>query len=199
MARAMSASAVAASAGVSRMRSRVASSCATSISRSSMLLRRTSVGCAVSTGLTTIASNSACSFARGPQPGERILQSAARRRPIPRLLAHQADAVLVLGDIGEMGKVAERAHHLDRAVVREAVKRRLQLPPVGGIALAPERDRDLADALHRCECGLALLLPVGVAQYAPGQPNVRRQRPFSVVKLDAGHWSSRFVQLSVAH
>ena len=113
------------------MRSRSASSCATSISRSSMLLRRTSVGCAVSTGLTRIVLEQRLQLAR-ETPAAR--SERARRgscpcgavEPLGRA-RDAADVVLVLGDVGEMREIAEGAHHLDRALAREAVEGRLRV------------------------------------------------------------------------
>ena len=162
--------------GVSGIRSRSASSCATSISRSSTLLRRTSVGCAVSTGLTRMVSNSACSVARGTRA---VLSDAKVFWIVPRsagpsvlLRAHATDLVLVFRDVGEVREIAEGAHDLDGAVVGQAVEHGFELAPRRGVALAPEGDRDLPDALDRRVDGFALLLADGVAEHAPDQTDV---------------------------
>ena len=109
------------------------------------------------------------------------------------LRAHATDAVLVLGDVGEMREITERAHHLDRAVVREAVEGGLELAARRGIAFAAERDRDLADALDRREHRLALLLADGVAEHPPDQPDIVSQRPLSVRNLTNIHRAPRSV------
>jgi hypothetical protein len=99
--------------------------------------------------------------------------------------------VLVLGDVGEMREIAERAHHLDRAVVRQAVEGGLELAARRGIALAAECDRDLADALDRGKRRLALLLADGVAEHPPDQADIVSQRPLSVRNLADIHVSPR--------
>ena len=85
----------------------------------------------------------------GLQLRARHARRAQRARARPRscpgpapqrlgLRAHATDAVLVLGDIGQVRKVAEGAHHLDRALVREAVEGGLELAPRRGVALPAE-------------------------------------------------------------
>src|SRR3954447_14163821 len=133
--------------------------------------------------------------ARRPQPRQRVLNGARKRpgRAALGLRAHATDAVLVLGNVGEMREITERAHHLDRAVVREAVEGGLELAARRGIAFPAERDRDLADALDRGKHGLALLLTDGVAEHSPDQPDVVSQRPLSVRNLTNIHRATRSV------
>ena len=90
-------------------------------------------------------------------------------------------------------KVAERAHHLDRALVREAVEGGLKLAARRGIAFPAKRDRDLADALDGREHGLALLLADGVAEHPSDQPDIVSQRPLSIRKLTVIHRAPRSV------
>ena len=80
-----------------------------------VLLRRTSVGCAVSTGLTSAEAKNlrklgalmpavrACSKVWASVPGRGA-------SPALELRAHPADIVLVFGDVGEMREIAEGAH-----------------------------------------------------------------------------------------
>ena len=119
------------SSGVSATRSRSASSSATSISRSIVLLRRTSVGWAVSTGPTRPVAKKSSSwrrvtpacFARAsacaivPSRGAEAAKAWARRA---------ADVVLVLGDVGQVGEEAVGADDLDGVAARQAVQRGLR-------------------------------------------------------------------------
>ena len=131
--------------------------------------------------------------ARRAQSHQRVLDRAReRRRRALALRPHATDAVLVLGDIGQVRKVAERAHHLDRALVREAVEGGLKLAARRGIAFPAKRDRYLADALDGREHGLALLLADGVAEHPSDQPDIVSQRPLSIRKLPVIHWSAPF-------
>ncbi len=150
----------------------------------------------MSTGLTRIVSNSACKVARGTcaslsaarvlsiVPGECRLASVRQR-------THAADLVLILGNVGEMREIAEGAHDLDGAVVREAVEHGFELAPGAGVALAPERDRDLPDALDRRKDGLALLLADGVAEHASDQPDIVPQGSLAIRKFQHIHGAPR--------
>ena len=67
----------------------------------------------------------------------------------------------------------------------------LELAPRRGVAFAPEGDRDLPDAFDRREDGFALLLPDGVAEHAPDQPDVVPQCPFAIGKFENVHAAPR--------
>ena len=99
-----------------------------------------------------------------------------RRRALHDVGAVAADVVLVLGDIGQMREIAERAHDRERLVVVEAVERRGEFAPRAGLVVAVEADRGLPDALDEIEGLGALLLAHGVAENASEQADVVAQR-----------------------
>ena len=115
---------------------------------------------------------------------ERIGERArARRGAGLHVGAVAPDVVLVLGDVGEMGEVAEGAHDRERLIGGETVERRLELAPGAGLVVAMEADRRLPDLLDERVGLLALLLAHRVAEDAPEQAYVVAQRPvlFGVV------------------
>ena len=85
--------------------------------------------------------------------------------------------MLVLGDIGEMGEIAEGAHDRQRLVGAEGIEHRLELAPRAGLVVAVEADRGLADLLDERVGFLALLLAHRVAENAAEQADVVAQRP----------------------
>ena len=108
---------------------------------------------------------------------ERVSERAGpRRRTLDHMRAIAADVVLILGDVGQMRKVGERAHDRERLVVVEAVEDRRELAPRAGLVVAMEADRGLADALDKLEGLVALLLAHRVAEHAPEQADVFAQR-----------------------
>ena len=100
-------------------------------------------------------------------------------RPVP------ADMMLVLGDVGEMREIAERAHDRERLVGAEAVEDGLELAPGAGLVVTMEADRRLADLLDQRVGLLALLLAHGIAEDAAEQPDIMAERPvlLGVVRL----------------
>ena len=118
----------AASSGVSCVRSRHCQQPRRSRARTSrMLLRWTSVGCAVSTGLTSAWPNHSGDGV-GRHPPSRELRHASatlaalRRRTRERVRAAAPVLVDVLGDVGEVREVAERAHDVERLADRQTVQ-----------------------------------------------------------------------------
>src|SRR5208283_2791178 len=87
-----------------------------------------------------------------------------------------ADVMLVLGDVGEMREIAERAHDRERLVGAQAVEDRLELAPRAGLVVAVEADGSLADLLDERVGLLALLLAHRVAEDAAEQADVVPQR-----------------------
>ncbi len=91
--------------------------------------------------------------------------------------AAAAVVMQVFGDIGELGKEAERPHHRNGRVVVEAAENRLQRLLGIGIAVAMESDRSLADVLDQLEAPVPQLLAQRIAEQAPEQTDVLAQRP----------------------
>src|SRR5262245_51384030 len=86
-----------------------------------------------------------------------------------------------------MREIAERAHDLDGAVVREAVEHGFELTPCAGVALASEGDRNLPDPLDRRKDGFALLLADRVAQDSSDQSDILAQRPVAIRQFQHVH------------
>ena len=185
------------SSGVSRTRSRSVSSRAISISRFCALLRRISVGWAVSTGLTRASVKKRCEPVGGDagllRPAEGMRQGAfARWRAGQVVRAGAADMVQVLGDVGEVREVAEGADDPGGLLGRQAVEQGLELVPRGLVLVAMEADGGLADALDQGEHGLAFLGPYRVAEDGAEQADVVAQRQvlvgdLALVRLGQAH------------
>src|SRR5216684_3095196 len=94
--------------------------------------------------------------------------------------AGAADPVLVLGDVGEVREIAERADDLTRLFARQPIHDLAELAPRGFVLVAAETYRCLANALDNVEDPLALLLAHGVAEDTAEQPRVLAQRPILV-------------------
>ena len=157
----------------------------------SVLLRRTSVGWAVSTGLTSAESKKAPSRPGSTPASRDVLEgegerAGAGRGAENRMRAVAADVMLVLGDVGEMREVAEGAHDRQRLVGAERVEDRLELAPRAGLVVAVEADRGLADLLDERVGLLALLLAHRVAEDAAEQADVVAQRPVLVGVVGVG-------------
>ena len=87
----------------------------------------------------------------------------------------------VLGDVEQVRKIAERAHHLQGLLDVERVQQCVQFRPgrrgAFGIGLgAPERHRGLADALDFLEHVRARVLADHLAEQPPEQPPVLAQQ-----------------------
>src|SRR5579871_4202026 len=93
----------------------------------------------------------------------------------PGTLAHPADVVLVLGDIGQMREVAEGAHDAHGLADRHAVEDQLEFAPRRLVVAAVKPDRGLADALNQIEDVGAFLVADGIAEDAPQQADVVSQ------------------------
>ena len=108
-----------------------------------MLLRRTSVGCAVSTGTISAWSSKA---------GDRVLVDALARQPVERLGDGRAglgrDALPVLGEVGEHGEQHEAAHEGERVVEAQRVEARIDRVRRDDAAMPVDRGRaDIFDPL----------------------------------------------------
>ena len=170
--------------GPCAIRSRRSSSRAIARSASRMLLRCTSVGCAVSTGETIAASSqpatATASTAFGADARQRVGQAAAlRRRPGERVRAAPPVLVDVLGDVREVREVAERANHVERLRDRQRIEQRGEFGPhtVGvGARGAAKADGGAADRLDPVEAVLPGLVAQHVAEHPAQQPRVVLQR-----------------------
>ena len=143
-----------------------------------MLLRITSVGCAVSTG-TINAPIQQCGgcpgfYALGAQELQGRGQRAAllRRRTLP-----------VFRQIGEHGKQHEAAHEGDRLIEREGLKACRQAARVGDAAITVDGGGpDGLDALEQC---LAAVVADYVAQKLAEESNV------GVLSDGGGSWGHK--------
>ena len=154
---------------VRRERGAVAPACsrrAISRSQSRMLLRCTSVGCAVSTGLTSASREPRAPSRRARRRASRSRSSACARLPgcggdaRERVRAPAPILVHVLGDVGELREIAERAHDVQRLRDRQLVEQRGELGAhrggVGGVGAA-KADGRLANRLDAREAVVARL------------------------------------------
>ncbi len=165
-------------------------------SASRMLLRCTSVGCAVSTGLTRAPSHQA-TIASAPTPPDASAAIAPARSPAlrgrtgERVHAPATVLVHVLGDVRELREVRERADDLEHLRGRQSVQHRGErgASRVGLLAVAaPEADRRLTDPLDPRVALLARLLAEHVPEDATEQARVVAQRPVlvGIVRVDRG-------------
>ena len=172
-------------------RSRSSSNFAISSSRVSVLLRLTSVGWAVRTGLTSARSKKSASAFGSTPISRRALKgvserAGARRGAGDRMGAVAADVMLIFGDIGEMREIAVGANDRERLVSVEAVERRLEFAPRADLVVAMEANRGLADLLDQLENLFALLLAHGVAEDSTEQTDVLAQGNVLLVRRARG-------------
>ena len=88
---------------------------------------------------------------------------------------HLADVVLVLGDVGEVGEIAEGAHDPQGLADRHAVEDQFQFAPGRLVVVAMEPDRGLPDAFDQVEHVGPLLVAHGVAEDAAEQADIVAQ------------------------
>src|SRR5262249_28837396 len=96
----------------------------------------------------------------------------ARCRSSQRVGSSPADVMLVFGDVGELGKVAESADDLDVLTMREAIQCHLELVPRSFIFVAVEADRGAANALNDREDRLAFLTAHRIAKNAAEKTDI---------------------------
>ncbi len=105
-------------------------------------------------------------------------RAGQRMRPPPAILVH------VLGNVGEMRKITERANDIEHALDRQRVQHRSQRMARGiglGAARAAEGDGRLADRLDSRVAFGAGLRAQHVAEHASQQPRVFLERQVLVV------------------
>ncbi len=100
----------------------------------------------------------------------------ARLRAGQRVGAGTADVVLVFGDVGEVRKVAEGAHHEIGLFARQAVQQGFQFDAGGIFVVAMQADRQQADALDDVEDFFAFLVADDRAEQLAEQADVLEQR-----------------------
>jgi len=81
-------------------------------------------------------------------------------------------AVRILGDVGELQEVRERADHAQRRIRRQVVEQVVQSGPVFGVSFAREAHGGLAHGLHQLERRCPLLCAHGIAEQAAEQADV---------------------------
>ncbi len=103
-------------------------------------------------------------------------------------LVHLAAAhvVAVLGDVGQVREIAERADHTDGLVGRQVLQQVVERRAGARVALEPISDRQAADALDQLEGLVALLFADHVAEDAAEQPDVRDQGAVLVARVEIG-------------
>ncbi len=101
---------------------------------------------------------------------------ALRRGATLGILLGAAQHMVIFGDIGQNGKVAEGAYHADRLVAAEAAEQLVEGAAVLGVAVAVKLHRELAHGFDDVEHLLPLLLTDQVAQQTPEQADVVEQR-----------------------
>ena len=107
----------------------------------------------------------------------RMRQRAGQRADIAGgiLRAHLPDVVVILGDVGEMRKIAVGADDAHGLGGRHAVEDEFQLAPRHAVLVAMEPDRGLPDAFDQVEHVHPLLIAHGIAENAPEQPDFLAQ------------------------
>ena len=117
--------------------------------------------------------------------GEGMRQRAfARCRGAQGMGAGPADMVLILGDIGEVGKEAEGANNLQRLLRHQTVQRCFEIAPRRQILVSAEADRVLPNVLDSLEDCFPALLAYRVAKNAAEQPDIFAKRQVLVFGLD---------------
>ena len=87
-----------------------------------------------------------------------------------------AQVMAVLGDVGEVREVAERADDVHRTVAAQAREQPVEIAAGAGVALQPIGDGELADLLDPLERRFAFLLAQHVSEDAAEEANVVDQR-----------------------
>ena len=102
-----------------------------------------------------------------------------------------AHMVLVLGNVGQVRKVAERTDHADRLVVAQVLQQPVQRLAGAGVVLQPEGHRQLAHLLDQRKGGGAFLLADHLAQQPAEQADVVDQGFVLGGSVTAGHFFGR--------
>ena len=113
---------------------------------------------------------------------ERAHEAALGRRlagdvGLPRAPA----AVQVLGQVGQVREITERAHHDHRLLAAQRIEHLLEFATRLDIVVAPECDRALAHAFDHLERVAALLVAHRVAEQPAQQPDIVAHRAVGLV------------------
>ena len=99
-----------------------------------------------------------------------------RRRPLEFMRTATADMVLILGNIGQMQKIAERAHHRDHRITGQSVEKGLELRTFLrlklGIGVMAQQNRGLTDMLNESKTILTLTVAHHISEQATEQADV---------------------------
>jgi hypothetical protein len=145
-----------------------------------MLLRWTSVGCAVRTG------DRARRDAGPAQPGQSHFDAAFLRFARAFVNGAPADLVPVFRQVGQVAEIGEGTDHAHRLPGRERLEQALERLVRLRVGIAAEGDRELADPFHQFESRHAFLFPDHVAQDPAEQPDVFDQRTIVVARTPLG-------------
>ena len=107
-------------------------------------------------------------------PSTKKLTTAAFAGAVPKIRTPSADPVMLLGDIGEVEELRERARDGKRFLDGHLLEQPRQRGEVG-VAAASRFLRQRAHALHAIEGRLAFLSPKRFAQQLPKQAHVVSQ------------------------
>ena len=115
--------------------------------------------------------------AGGDEPPERLVARSdlRRRRLVALVVAATADAVMLLGDVGQIEKMREGAGHRQRLLHGHLLEDAGQRREVG-VAAAPRLLRQRAHALDQLEDRLPFVPPQRLAEQLAQQPDVLSQR-----------------------
>jgi hypothetical protein len=109
--------------------------------------------------------------------GDGVPQSSGTRRGLGQAVcAVASDTMLVLRDIGEMGKMAKRSHDTDRLRWRKIIQQVRELAPGAFAAVPVKSDRSRTDLLNDAKYLRSLLLANRFAKQATKCANVFAER-----------------------
>jgi hypothetical protein len=113
-----------------------------------------------------------------PEPLKRFGARPLLRPPcrVPRMIASAADPVVLLGDIGQVEKMSERAGDCARRADWHLAKKLGDVVEIGIVARPPGPLGGLAHAFHALEQRLALVAAERQAEQLAEEPHVVPQR-----------------------
>jgi hypothetical protein len=100
--------------------------------------------------------------------GQRPFAKLARTSAAEKLSV----SMLILGDVREMGEIAERSHDRDGWLYLKGVEHGLQRSTGFQVAVSSEPHRGMANVFDGSEDLLAFMVAHGVAQHAPEKADV---------------------------
>src|SRR5262245_66314036 len=91
--------------------------------------------------------------------------------------------VQILSNVAELGEIGKGSHYQYRGLMAQAAQHGFEFAARLLVAIAPESDRRVANALNQVECLLALLLAQRINEQENEKPNIFFERKISVEKL----------------